>query len=604
MPLLTMHGGAKAYGERTLFNGLHLELQAGVKIAVVGRNGSGKTSLLRILAGLDAADAGKVHLSAGASVGYLRQDVHLDPDHSVLSAALEAFADLCTIEHDLRSVEAHLAHGAIEGEWVHKYGDLQDRFEQGGGYSADARARQTLAGLGFAADQLSVQCRHLSGGERVRLGLATLLLRSPDFLLLDEPTNHLDLPAIMWLEKHLLRSPMGVLVVSHDQHFLDAVTDYTLEMTERPRMYPGNYSHYMRLRGAYVAAGMEEYRRAQAELPRLRTFIAACRAASVLVPKNRLRRLAQLDAVPAPSVAMRAMRLEGVLPGQVRGDCTGTALDITALRKAFSGRELFGGKGFSTRVVYGERIGLVGANGSGKSTLLRILRGALRPDHGDVRWTAGTRIGWLSQSLEWLDPDLTLVEQLTSVPGIGERRARDVLAQYMFEDEYAVCRTGDCSGGERCRVALARLLLEPWDALLLDEPTNHLDAEARRALETGLTAFGGSIVVASHDRFFLDRVCRRTWVFSAQGIVDFGGNYSAYAEGQRSSHRSPVALAAAIRHAEDRAAVLSERLSQASTFADGRGRRVTQEWDALQAELASLQAEWHQAVSAGIVTLS
>ncbi len=590
MAVLSIHGAEKGYADRVLFRGLHLELQPGQKVGLVGPNGSGKTTLLRILAGLEQPDAGRVVAGGGASVGYLRQDIALEPDLTVLGAALAAFARLWALEREMRSLEASLA-GGDEGRLA-RYGDLQERFEREGGYEAEGRARQTLAGLGFPAGRLGDACRHLSGGERVRLALAILLLQAPDFLLLDEPTNHLDLPAIGWLEEHLRRSPAGVLVVSHDRHFLDAVTEATLEMGGQPKLYPGGYSQYLRLRGDAEGVGVEAYRRAQAELPGLRAFIDACRLGRVPVPKNRLRRLAELERVPVPEMAVRTMRPRAA--SAAPSPAGAVALEVNGVGKGFAGRDLFGRDGFGARVVRGDRVGLVGPNGSGKSTLLHILRGAVAPDRGEVRWASGSRVGWLSQSLEGLDPDLTLVEQLTAVPGVGVRRARDVLAQYLFEGDAVFARTGDCSGGERCRVALARLLLEPWDALLLDEPTNHLDMEARRALEEGLAAYGGTILVVSHDRFFLDRVCWRLWVFGADGLTDFEGNYSAYAEGTAAGSRSPAELAAAIRDAEGRASTLRARLSQAKTFERGRGRRLSQEWKAAQAELEALQAEWRR----------
>ncbi len=600
MALLSIRDAGKAYAGRCLFEGLHLQLRPGTKIGLVGPNGSGKTTLLRILGGLEQPDTGSVGTSAGGTVGYLRQDAVFAPCETVLGAALSAFAPLWDIEREMRGLEARMREEPECQRRVARYGELQEQFERGGGYGAEVQARQTLAGLGFGADRIEVACRILSGGERVRLSLAVVLLQATDFLLLDEPTNHLDLPAIAWLEGHLRRSDAGVLVVSHDRHFLDGVTDGTLEMSVHPRLYPGNYSHYLRLRGEGEAAGMEAYRRAQEELPRLRAFIAACRSASERVPANRLRRLAELEAVQVPDVAARAARVVEVSTASPSRHATDAlAVELIGVGKAFRGRALLGPGGFSARVVRGDRLGLVGPNGSGKSTLLRMLTGALPPDRGEIRWAAATRIGWLSQSLEGLDPDLTPLAQLTSVPGVGTRQAREVLARYRFEDDSVFRRIGDCSGGERCRIALARLLLEPWDALLLDEPTNHLDMETRRALEEGLNAYAGTILVASHDRFFLDRVCWRLWVFGPGGVEDFVGSYSAYADGPRARQRQSELLAAAIRDAEARVLGLRARLSRAGTFANGSGRRQTQAWKEAQSELAALQAEWREAVSGG-----
>jgi ATP-binding cassette subfamily F protein 3 len=595
MSLLSIRNGSKGFGARRLFAGLRLEVRPGFRVGLVGPNGSGKTTLLRILAGLEAPDTGEVRQTAGPAAGYLRQDVAFPPEATVLQAAMSAFAPLWAVEAEMRTLEARMAGGDAPPGLLARYAEMQERFDTGGGYSAEARAKQTLAGLGFPPGRLTEPCRHLSGGERVRLALAVLLLEGPPFLLLDEPTNHLDLPAIAWLEEHLRRSPAGMVVVAHDRHFLDAVTTATLEMGPSPRLYPGNYGQYIRLRGAGEAAGVEAYRRAQAELAHLRAFIAACRTANRPVPKNRLRRVAQMDGVPLPDVAEHLMDLQAPAPPHAPGAPGGLALELSGLAKGFGDRELLGQHGFTAQVLWGDRIGLVGPNGSGKSTLLRVLRGEIDPGRGSFRWAPGARIGWLSQSLEGLDPDRTLVEQLTAVPGVGVRQARAVLARYLFRDEEGFKRTGDCSGGERCRVALARLLLEPWDALLLDEPTNHLDVEARRALEDGLAAYDGTLVVASHDRCFLDRVCWRLWVFGAGGVTDFEGNYSALVSAEQQGARSAAEIAAEIRAVEGRAAALRARLSQDRTFHGGHGRRLGQEWKAAQAELASLQAEWRRA---------
>jgi ATP-binding cassette subfamily F protein uup len=302
----------------------------------------------------------------------------------------------------------------------------------------------------------------------------------------------------------------------------------------------------------------------------------------------------------------------------------GVVLELAGLRQRF-GRELYGPQGFSARVLRGERIGLIGPNGSGKSTLLRILLGEVAADDGAYGWAERARVGWLPQSLEALDPNLTLVEQLTALPGGGVRAARQALADFLLVEEAVFARTGDCSGGERTRLALCRLLLQPWDALLLDEPTNHLDMESRRAVEQALAAYGGTVPVASHDRFFLDRVCGRLWVFgetgesdgdargeaeAAGGVLDFDGNYSAWVEAARAraggteplqgaaeAAGDAAALAAAIRSAERRSEALRARLSQASTFSGGRGRRLAAEWKAVQAELADLQRRWREAVA-------
>ncbi len=656
MALLSLHNLTRGFGARTLFAGLHLELQPGRKVGVIGANGSGKSTLLRTAGGLEEPDGGAVIRAASAAVGFLHQDVAFPPGSTVFAAAMEAFSGLRAIEAEMRALEADMAgSGGAAADRLARYGELQERFERAGGYTAEARAREVLTGLGFPPGRQGEPAGVLSGGERVRLALARLLLEAPDVLLLDEPTNHLDLPALSWLEDHLSRSGAAALLVSHDRYFLDAVTDATLEMGPRPRLYPGNFSQYLRLRGEDQVADIEAYRRAQAALPQVREVIAAYQKAWTTPPKRWTKRLAELEAVPPPQVASRSIRPRASAPDGDRGEgrggpsgraqarqgaaggaggrgSRGVALELAAVSKAFAAAgDLYGRDGFSARVLRGERVGLVGPNGSGKSTLLRMLLGEVEPDGGAFGWAEGLRVGWLPQSLDGLDPKLTLVEQLTSVPGVGQREARSALADFLFYGDAVFARTGECSGGERTRVALCRLLLQPWDALLLDEPTNHLDMESRRAVEGALEAYAGTVLVASHDRFFLDRVCERLWVFGegrrgrdggrpagreagsgreaaagagSPGVVDFPGNYSAWAAAVAAGGETgrevagddgPAGLAAAIRNAERRAEALQARLSHASTFEGGSGRRLAEEWKAVQAELADLHRRWQGA---------
>jgi ATP-binding cassette subfamily F protein 3 len=614
MSVLQVDGLTKFYGARTLFSGVGFGLARGQRAGLVGPNGAGKTTLLRLLAGLEEADGGVVALARGARLGYLSQDPVL-PAGSVRAAALAARADLGELAARLRALEAQLAAG---GAVLEEYGAVQAAFEAAGGYAWEHVADEVLAGLGFTPAEHDLDTGALSGGQRLRLALARLLLGEPDLLLLDEPTNHLDAAAVAWLEGWLPRFPGAVLVVSHDRYFLDRVCTDILELRDGSlTAYRGNYTAYVRQRAERETALAEAAERQAEERARLQAYVeryrAGNRARQAKSREKRLQRLAA-EAVAAPRSGP-TLRLR-FLP---RGSSGREVLVLDGVAMRWGGRELFGP--FSAEVLRGERIGILGANGAGKTTLLRILGGEQEPSQGEVWWGAGTSVGLFRQDLGGLDDDQTVLDAvLAADPDLGLGAARDLLARFLFRGDAVFTRVGDLSGGERNRLTLCRLMLAGDNVLLLDEPTNHLDIPSREALETALLAFPGTLLLVTHDRYLLERVATRIWAIEAGRIRDVAGGYAAYlalreaaveaapsrpaaAAGPR-ARPQPVparvdlaALEAAILAKEDEVAELERRLADPALYRSGAAAAAVAAYDAARAELAELYRRWEEGVA-------
>ncbi|MCL4426363.1 MAG: ATP-binding cassette domain-containing protein [Firmicutes bacterium] len=543
MPMLVVEKLARFFGARTILRGVSFQLEAGEKVALVGPNGVGKTTLLRILAGELEPDEGRVLLPQGCRTGYLTQDPVLNSGKTVEEEAWGALGDLGRWEEELRQLEtrmSQLGSSASSGQrsgltvrgqeeldvLLRRYTQVTERFEAGGGYEAPVRLRTVLAGLGFSGQQLNLPSGSLSGGQKVRLGLARVLLQEPDLLLLDEPTNHLDLAAVEWLEEFLSAYRGAVLLVSHDRHFLDRVTGRTLEMEEgRVTIYPGNFSFYQVAKKEREEGAREAWQAQQEEIRRLKDFIARFQAGTrATLAKDRAKKLAHMKVMEKPKGPTRRMALHFTL-GKASGQ---EVLELKELTAAFGAVGLF--RLSSLKVRRGERVALIGRNGAGKTTLLKILQGQISPTAGSFCWGHGVKLGYFSQELDQLDPQKTALEEFLAIPGMTPLAARSLLGRFLFGGDEVTRLIGGLSGGERNRLALAKLVLSGANVLLLDEPTNHLDIPSRQVLEEALLSFPGTILLVSHDRFFLDRVATRIWEFANGGITSYLGNYTAYRE--------------------------------------------------------------------------
>jgi len=584
---------AKSFGGRALFEGASLEVRPGDRIGLVGKNGAGKTTLLRILAGLDHADSGAVHLQRGARVGYLRQEVSAVSERTVLAEAETALAPLRALEAKLRALEQEIASSGSEVSepLAARYDAAHRAFEAAGGFSADAELRATLVGLGLGENKWHQPLRKLSGGWLMRVELAKLLIAKPELLLLDEPTNHLDLPSIAWFEGVLAAYAGAVVVVSHDRVFLDRHANRIAELeSSRLTTYRGNYSAYVAqkvLHQADVDARRANLERAIAHrekfVARFRYGTKASQAQSRLKSIDKLRE--ELDALPeaAGGRRMRARFASGVRPGEI-------VLRMERVAKAYGETVVYRSLDFELK--RGERIALVGPKGAGKSTLLRLAAGALAPDRGDRELGHNVHAAFYAQhQVDALDPARTALGELEQGATIDDvPRLRGILGAFLFSGDEVEKKVGVLSGGEKARLALAKLLLARANFLVLDEPTNHLDMDARDVLTEALADYGGALLFVSHDRRFIEALATRVVeITPGDGearVRSFPGGYEAYAAALAREAEPPAtakreAAKPAARERRDDAAKKSRERAQ---------RKLREQSSALESEIESLEA--------------
>ncbi|MDQ3096988.1 MAG: ATP-binding cassette domain-containing protein, partial [Chloroflexota bacterium] len=523
MSVLAVQAVARRYADRLVFGDVSFRLAHSDRAGLVGPNGCGKTSLLRIAAGVDDADAGAVAIARGTRIGFLQQELLVEVDGTVAEHARGAATHLRELEIELRTLEATL-HEADQ-DALERYADAQHHFEHAGGYDFDATVSRVLGGLGLTplADR---QVRTLSGGERTRLGLARLLLDDPDILLLDEPTNHLDLAALEWLEKFLVEQELTVLVSSHDRWFLDRVTSRTLSFEHGTVIeYRGGYSRYARQRAENEEVQRKVADRQSQEIARQQSFIDKHRADQLSKQsRGRAKQLARLERVEAPEqAAEHTWRLEAA---HLAGD---VVVETTALAVGHGERVVVRTPGL--RVERLARIAVAGPNGAGKTTLVRTIIGDLPAIEGYVSSAPTASVAFLAQAQAELMGDETVLDSLRSASRLDEQGARGVLARFLFRGEEVFRKVGVLSGGERTRLALARLSVRNANLLVLDEPTNHLDLAAREALEEVLMTYQGALVAVSHDRYFIDKLATQVWLIDDGALVAYEGNWSAVKRG-------------------------------------------------------------------------
>ena len=522
---------AKSFGSRPILDDVSLTIASGEKIALVGANGAGKTTLLKIVCGEEEPDSGSVQLANGWHIGYLPQDAGVQDDLTLRDEMLAAHADLLALQHEASEIERALDSDLPEdelGRLVDRHGDVLARFEARGGYRVEAEIHKILAGLGFGKEDLEKRTDQFSGGWRTRIALAKLLVRAPDLLLLDEPTNHLDLEATEWLEGYLRASGASAIVVSHDRYFLDRMISRTVELVRGQLVeFAGNYSYFLDEKERRFQAAQTAYERQQRELKRQQGFIDRFRAKATKATqvKSREKALARVERIEAPQVERQgmALRFPPAKPSHRE------VVTLQNLVKRYGQQTMC--DGLALTLERGERLALVGPNGAGKSTLLRMLADVEGPDRGTLLLGAGVTVGYYAQDqTEVLNVGRTLLEEAWAAApaGWGEAAIRNLLGRFGFTGDDAYKSVGVLSGGEKARLAIARLLLQPANLLLLDEPTNHLDLASREELERALRQFQGTVVMASHDRYFMDRVATKIGEVGGGRMQVFLGAYSSY----------------------------------------------------------------------------
>ena len=595
MVLLSLSAVRKAFGTNEVIRDATLALQEGERLGLVGVNGSGKTTLLKIINGDMPSDGGEISIAKDARIGFLTQHADIDGELSIMEELTRVFDPLIAMEKRLRALEAEMAEAHEDAEAFarlsNEYDKLTRRFEDAGGYEWPSRVQGVLAGLGFAKDRRDMPARLLSGGEKTRLCLARILLMQPEILMLDEPTNHLDLAAVGWLEDTLKKYPGTVIVISHDRYFLNAVCDCMAELSMgRLTRYSGNYDAFVRKRQANLERQLKEYKLQQAEIARQEAIIARYRMfnreKSIKAAESREKRLEKIVRLEKP-VSEDKVRFSFEARRRTGED----VLIAKDLSKSYDGRKLF--EHFSLHLRAGDRVALIGPNGVGKTTLLRIFVGEETADGGTMKFGANVDIGYYDQHQAGLHPDKDVLNELwDDFPRLDADRVRGVLALFLFTGDDVFQKIHTLSGGERGRLALAKLMLRKDNLLFMDEPTNHLDMDSREVLEHALDDFDGTLLAVSHDRYFINRVANRVIEMSAEGVSEYLGNYDDYLEKKRAALLPEEAVSDGLTQTQRDKLKRKERLARESRRQlEDRVRAAEAEIARTEAEVARLEAE-------------
>ena len=543
MIILSAQHIAKSFGVNAVLRDVSLTVQQGDRIGLVGVNGCGKSTLMRILAGLDAQDGGEISLVRGLRVGYLAQQNMVTSGETVWNELQKVYEQVFAMEKKLRELEDEMAHAHTDvqrfAQLSADYDRLTQRFEEADGYSWKSMVSGVLNGLGFKPAQYDQCVDSLSGGEQTRLCLARLLLQKPDLLLLDEPTNHLDMETLQWLENYLAAYKGSVLVISHDRYFLDHVCTGIVEiLMGASEQYNGNYTRYIAQRQERFESRMRAYEIQQKEIERQQAIIARYRMfnreKSIRAAESREKALDRMEKLEKP-VDERAIRFSFEARRRTGED----VLQLTEISKSFGEKHLF--HDLTLRVRAGDRVALIGPNGVGKSTLIKIIVGEEQPDTGFIRYGSNVDIGYYDQHQSTLHADKTALDEIWDrFPQMEQSNVRGALGMFLFTGDDVFKPIHTLSGGEKGRVALTALMLRKDNLLLLDEPTNHLDMDSREVLEDALTDFGGTIITVSHDRYFINRIANRIIEMQPDGVTEYIGNYDDYIERKK----RPVAVEA------------------------------------------------------------
>ncbi|HLZ58187.1 MAG TPA: ABC-F family ATP-binding cassette domain-containing protein [Ktedonosporobacter sp.] len=646
MPIVSIIQLGKSFGAERIFAGISFQIEEHDRIGLVGPNGAGKSTLLNILARREEPDEGTVALARNSRIGYLTQVVDFHPQNTLREELLTVFTELRAWEHEMSELAREMAGSAAQHDTtLHEqllthYADLQARFEHAGGYTYENRVEQVMDGLGFTREQQMSPVMQLSGGQQTRAALGKLLLQEPDLLLLDEPTNHLDLAALEWLETYLTTWQGAVVIVAHDRYFLDKVVSRTIELAfNRIEEYPGNYTKYLSLREERMERRLREYEAQQAHIAHTEEFIRRYKAGQrSREARGRQKLLDRLERVERPQ-DFPEMHFEFT-------QTTDSGLVVLATQKLVVGygggtrREKTEGQKEPTvllrvadlELLRGDRVGLIGPNGAGKTTLLRTLIGELPPVNGQVQPGHNVRIGYYSQTHAGLNMERTIVDEIRQISVLSEEGARSFLGRFLFSGDDVFKPIGALSGGERSRVALAKLTLQGSNLMILDEPTNHLDLQSRQFLEEVLGEFEGTLLFVSHDRYFIDSLATKVWAIEDGVLIPYMGNYTDYRtrkqpilldvpapvskgvkttgqakatppipakpggkKGTKAKERTVEDVERDVEKAEAHLKSVEEALSQAALNADaGKLTQLSADYEQARARVDELLAEWEE----------
>ena len=633
MIVLSAQNVAKSFGVNEVLKDVSFTLQQGERMGLVGVNGCGKSTLMRIIAGLESPDSGEISMARGTRVGYLAQQDMVTHGASVWAELEKVYEPVFDMEKRIRSLEAEMEHAHEDAARFSRLSSEYDRlcrtFEEADGYAWKSLVSGVLNGLGFKSSQYEQSVDSLSGGEKTRLCLARLLLQKPDLLLLDEPTNHLDMETLQWLENYLSAYRGSVLVISHDRYFLDHVCTCMVEiLMGASEQYGGNYTRYIAQREERFETRIRAYELQQKEIERQQAIIARYRMfnreKSIRAAESREKALERMEKLDKP-VDERSIRFRFEARRRTGED----VLMVREVSKSFGEKHLF--SGLTLHVRAGDRVALIGPNGVGKSTLIKLIVGEEAPDTGFIRYGANVDIGYYDQHQSTLHPEKTVLDEVWDrFPRMEQSDVRGALGMFLFTGDDVFQPIKTLSGGEKGRVALTALMLRKDNVLLLDEPTNHLDMDSREVLEDALSDFGGTIITVSHDRYFINRVANRIIEMRPDGVTEYIGNYDDYIERKsRPVEQESVAgktrteldkekrreklnkqalrqlkvraqeAERAVGLKEEEIAQLEARMADPDLYADAQqAAEINRAYQKAQAELPLLYEQWEQAEAA------
>ncbi|SHJ67665.1 ABC-F family ATP-binding cassette domain-containing protein [Paramaledivibacter caminithermalis] len=543
MIAISCNNVTKSFGIDLILEDISFTINIGDKVGLIGKNGTGKSTLFRILTNQSSYDKGNIYISKDLNIGYLKQNLSFDNEKTIFEECLTVFEDIIEMEKKIRNLEYQISkttnhEGNEFKNLMNLYSNLLDEFNNKNGYGYKSEIRGVLKGLGFSDEDFEKEIMKLSGGQKSRLNIAKLLLQKPNILLLDEPTNHLDIDAINWLEGFLKNYSGTLLVISHDRYFLDQISNKVFEIENKNIVqFEGSYTKYIDYKKSMYKQQMKQYLQQQKEIAKqeeiIRRFKQHGTEKLANRAKSRERRLEKINVLDKPIINNHRTQIKF----QSKEKSGREVLKVNALSKSFDNQTLF--QNISFNIYRNERVALIGPNGIGKTTLFKILLNKLNYDSGDIVLGHNVFIGYYDQEQENLNPNNNLIDEICNEnPKISIPEARNLLAAFLFTGDDVFKEVGNLSGGEKSRLSLLKLMLSSANFILLDEPTNHLDLPSKEVLEDALLEYDGTIFTISHDRYFLNKIATKILEISQDGIKEYLGNYDYYIEKKKQLEQS------------------------------------------------------------------
>ena len=539
MIILSCNNLTKSFGVESILENISFTVNEGDKIGVIGVNGTGKTTLFKIISGIYGYDSGEIYTSKDCEIGYLEQNTNFYSDNTIFTEVLEVFSDLIKMEEDLRKMECEISDKSSETnspdlqKLMDNYSHKLELFQNSNGYGYKSEAKGVLKGLGFNDEELEKPIKILSGGEKTRVLLAKLLLRKPTLLLLDEPTNHLDSDALEWLELFLKQYKGTVILISHDRYFLDQSVNRIFEIhNKKLKAYNGNYSYYVERSAIDKEIERKTYEDQQKEIKKQEESIERLKAYGrekhLKRARSKEKALSKIEVLDRPDGERKRAKIK-FIPAVESGN---DVLAVRDVEMSFPDKVLF--KDLNLDIYRGEKVALIGPNGAGKSTLFKIIMNEIQPMEGEVKFGTNVNTAYFHQEQKTLNLENSVIDEIWDAnPHLTQTEVRNMLGAFLFENEDVFKKISSLSGGERARVAILKLILSQSNFLLLDEPTNHLDIDSKEVLEEALVNYTGTIFTISHDRYFLNKVVDKILVLGENGVTEYLGNYDYYIEKKR-----------------------------------------------------------------------